>query len=212
MKSTTKVLLLILAIYSVALIAVELMTSQDHVRHYFTDIEGPVRFYAVNTSLSVFLLWATALLFAVCLLCVNNQDGERRLWWFFVSQVAVFAYLGLDDRFKLHESFAWRLGIGDHYVLFVVALAECFFLLALGRREVLTGRSGRLLLAAAVLFGVMIFFDAVAPHDMVLRLTLEDLAKTWANVFFFAFAWHLCCQQIERLKGLGHTHFAETPA
>ena len=46
----------------------------------------------------------------------------------------------------------------------------------------------------------MIFFDACVPHDMVLRLTLEDLAKTWANLCFLTFAWQLCSARIAELK------------
>ena len=44
------------------LVAIELQTSQDYVRQYFTDIRGDVFLYAVNTTLSTFLLAATALL------------------------------------------------------------------------------------------------------------------------------------------------------
>ena len=65
MKNLIWLLFASLGLYSVALIGIELCTSQDYVRHYVSDVEGPVRFYAVNTTLSVFLLWATALLFGV---------------------------------------------------------------------------------------------------------------------------------------------------
>ncbi len=47
----------------------------------------------------------------------------------------------------------------------------------------------------------MLFIDACVRHDMVLRLSLEDLAKTWASLLFFSFAWPLC---VERTRDLKH--------
>ncbi len=79
--------LALLAVYSVVLIGVELNTSQDYVRNFFTDIDGPVPFYAVNTTLSVFFLWATALVFAICVACTHGLPDMDRIHWFFISQV-----------------------------------------------------------------------------------------------------------------------------
>ena len=59
-------LFILLAVYSVVLIVIEWQTSQPYVRQFFTDIKGDVFFYAINTTFSVFLLWATALLFGIC--------------------------------------------------------------------------------------------------------------------------------------------------
>lgn len=207
MRRIWRIALLVLAVYSVVLLATELATSQDFVRNFFTDIEGPVPFYAVNTTLSVFLLWATATIFAVCLVCTEGMPDTRRLQRFFLSQVLVFAFLGLDDRFKAHEYLAWQLGVGDHYVLLSVAAMEVVFLVVLGGRTVLESRAARCLFGASLLFGGMVFFDACVQHDMVLRLSLEDLAKSWASLLFFAFAWLLCTERIEALK-----HAAQQPS
>ena len=185
--------------YSLMLISIECCTSQDYVRHYVADVEGPVRFYAVNTTVSVFLLWATALLFAVCLSCEQRQGRSPRATWFFASQIAVFAFLGLDDRFKAHEYIGWRLGIGDHFVLLAVAAFELVCLLTLGR-EIVFRRGVLIRLAiASAFFAVMLFFDAVVPHDAFLRLSLEDVAKTWATLFFCLFAWEILAQRIGRI-------------
>ena len=189
-----------LAVYSLVLIGVELTTSQDFVRHYFTDIEGPVLFYAVNTTLSVTLLWATALLFLVGVACTTGLPGRSRLCWFFASQAAMFAWLGFDDRFKFHEHVAWRLDIGDHFILLSLAMLEGLLLFLLGRSEILGRGPRRFLLGGVGLFVLMIFFDACVPHDMVLRLSLEDLTKTWANVCFCGFAWQLVRAEIDDLK------------
>ena len=67
MKSLKLYLLTLLVAYTGALLSIEYRFGQDYVRNYFTDIKGPVRFYAVNTTLSAFLLWAIALLFFLCL-------------------------------------------------------------------------------------------------------------------------------------------------
>ena len=183
------------------LIAVELNTSQDFVRNYFTDIEGPVPFYAVNTTISVFLLWSTSLLFIVCYAALEHIPGTTRLRWFCLSQVFIFAFLGFDDRFKVHEGLAWRLGIDDHYILIVTAAMELTFLFWLGGWRILWSPAGSRLSIAALLFVIMIVIDACFPHDMVLRLTLEDLAKTWAALFFALFAWKILDACMYHLRG-----------
>jgi hypothetical protein len=181
----------------VFLMIVELSTSQDFVRHFFTDIEGPVPFFAVNTTLSVFLLWSTALLFLVCFALFGEAVVPLRLRWFYASQVVVFAFLGFDDRFKVHERIGMWFDIGDHYVLAAVAIAQCGFLTILGGRTVLHGAALKCLGLASVLFTVMLVVDAKFPHDLVLRLSLEDLAKTWACLFFLLFAWNHLSGQIQ---------------
>lgn len=190
--------LALLAIYSCVLIGVELTTSQDYVRNYFSDVEGPVPFYAINTTLSVCLLWGTALLFAVCVTCTECRHGTGWLRYFFASQALVFGYLALDDRFKVHERVAFRLGIGDHFILLAVAVFQVLCLLSAW--PTLSARAKRYLLGGASLFVLMLFFDACVPHDMVLRLSIEDLAKTWATVCFFLFGWESVQNCIVRLR------------
>ena len=193
------IIFIVLACYSLTLIVVEWQTSQDYVRHFFTDIEGARPLYAINTTLSVALLWATALMFAVCLACTRDES-DRRLRWFFWSQLFVFGYLGVDDRFKFHETLAVMLDVGDHYVLALVAAFEVACLFWLGRIIVLRRRVAFRLVVASGLFAVMLFVDACLPHDLVLRLSIEDLAKTWAAVFFLLFAWEVFSGQLRELK------------
>lgn len=190
--------LILLAAYTASLLTVELCTSQAYVRHYFTDITGPVPFYAVNTTLSVFLQWGTALLFGVCAAWTSSRRRRRSAHWFCVSQVLVFAYLGADDRFMIHETVGGWLGIGDHYVLAAVAALEVALLITLAR-GVVPRRGWRWLAGAAALFAVMMVFDAKVPHDMTLRLSLEDLAKTWSCLCFLLFAWETLQQRVALL-------------
>ena len=198
MKNFALLLFASLGIYSVALIGIELFTSQDYVRHYVSDVEGPVRFYAVNTTLSVFLLWATALLFGVGLWCAAGANQSLRTRMFLVTQIAVFAWLGLDDRFRIHEYIGEHLGIGDHYVLLLVGFVEIVCLIALGWDIVFQRRVLIWLGAASLFFMVMLVFDAAVPHDALLRLSVEDVAKTWAAMCFCLFAWNVLSQEIQQ--------------
>lgn len=177
----------LLAIYSVVLAGLELRTSQDHVRPYFSDIEGDVMFHAVNTTLSVALLGGAALLLLFAGFSRRGAGEGARA--FLLGQAAMFGLLAFDDRFQLHERLGYRLGIGDHYVMLVWAAAELGLLLLFWRPRHVTRRMTALFGAGAGLFAVMLGFDALVPHDMVLRLSIEDLAKTWGAAMFFAFAW-----------------------
>jgi hypothetical protein len=198
-RNIYKILFVCLAIYSVSLIAVEVCTSQDYVRHYFSDITGPVPFFAINTTLSVFLLWGTALLFGVCIAATPATPAFRSRRLFFLSQVAVFAYLGFDDRFMFHETIGKWFDVADHYILGLVATAQAVLVATLARENI-PQKAWHRLGAAVGLFFVMLFFDAIVPHDMLLRLTVEDVAKTWACVFFFLYAWETLMSCLKQLQ------------
>ena len=185
-------------LYSLALMIVEIRTSQEFVRNFFTDIEGPVPFFAINTTLSVFLLWSTALMFLVCIACGRSGTSSFTSRRFFVTQMILFGYLGADDRFKIHEHLGWWLSVPDHFILITLALIEIFLLVTLGR-HLLTSRVLTFLMLACVFFVVMIAIDAWVPHDLLLRLTLEDLSKTWSALFFFLFSWSIFEQCLDDL-------------
>ncbi len=198
----------LMALYSIVLVAIELETSQDHVRHYFTDIEGPVRLYAINTTLSTFLLWASALIFCVVLLVIRGavstcpppgepeQDRER---WFCVSQIAVFGYLGADDRFLLHEQLSDVVPLHDTLILVAVGMLEVAALALWGDLPRRPRRARLYLVLAAILFLVMAAIDAFAPSELTLRLSLEDLSKVWAALFLFLFSWEILDAHVSEL-------------
>ncbi|MGH7803507.1 MAG: hypothetical protein ACREQJ_04110, partial [Candidatus Binatia bacterium] len=148
----------VLALYSVALIGTEASTSHDFVRQFFADIEGDVPFYAINTTLSVSLQWAAALVFLVSATALGDGSEDRERRRFYWAQAAILAYTGFDDQFLVHEKLTWRLGIGDHWVLVAVAGAEAALLATLGRR-VLPAPAWTQLRAAVVLFVVMMTID-----------------------------------------------------
>ncbi len=189
-----------MAFYSLVLIVIELETSQDHVRHYFTDIEGPIRLFAINTTLSAFLLWATALIFCVVLLVIRGASGKSRERRFCISQIAIFGYLGADDRFLLHEQLSDVVPLHDTLILVLVGVCEAAALLSWGD---LAGRSVRArlwLVLAALLFLAMAAIDAFAPSELVLRLSFEDLSKVWAALFLFLFSWEILEAHVAQLK------------
>jgi len=200
MYSPRKIAISLLAIYSVLLVFVEIWTTQDYVRNYFTDISGPVFFYAVNTSLSVILFFATALMFSICLVMsdkVANQTIEQK---FYISQIFLFVYLGLDDRFLIHDLVLPHIGINGDYVLAVLAVLEGVILLKLG--NVLNkNKSTKTYFFLAVLFGFLMFIaDLLLPSDLVLRLSMEDLCKTWTAFFLLLFAWAHFEKELNQLK------------
>lgn len=199
-------LVLIIALYSLTLLWIEWSTSQEYVRHFFTDIKGPVLFYAINTTLSVFLLWIVALLFGICLLFVNRKQQPRE-FFFCISQIIIFTYLGLDDRFLLHEHLSEWLHHNDAYILLGLGLLELGFLIGLGNVSQRPLKAKIFLGSAAILFAVMIVIDAKLPSRLLFRLSLEDLTKLWADVCLVLFAWEILLEKINRLKSTHESHF-----
>ena len=192
---------LLLAVYSAALIAIELRTSQDHVRHYFTDIEGPVRLYAINTTLTTFLLWSAALIFSIQLLLLERPAGRSVEKAFCVSQILIFAYLGFDDRFVVHERLSEAWGIHDTLILAAIGAVEAACLLLLGAPWSLPRRGVLYLSIAAAAFLVMASIDAFLPGELELRLSFEDLAKVWSAFFLFLFSWEVLKLRIAEIEG-----------
>ncbi len=192
--------LAVMALYSLVLVTIELRTSQDHVRHYFTDIEGPVRLYAINTTLSTFLLWASGLIFCVVLLVIRgvpDKQRERRFCW---SQIAIFGYLGADDRFLLHERLSDIVPLHDTLILVVVGVFEVAALALWGDLPKRSRLARLCVLLAAVLFLAMAVIDAFVPSELTLRLTFEDLSKAWAAWFLFLFSWQILTARVVELQ------------
>ena len=192
----------LVAIYSLAILLIEWHTSQAIVRHLVTDIadpKGQIPFYAINTTLSVFSLWATALFFGVCLVCIDKVKQQRE-YWFYLSQVIMFVYLGFDDRFLIHETVGLWLGRNDAYLILGLGLLEVGLLAKLGDLRQKPVAALYYLFAAAIFFAVMVVIDAKFPSQMLLRLSLEELTKLWAGICLALFAWEILLAQITRLK------------
>ncbi len=199
MKFRYRLLLLGLIIYSVILLVVEWQTSQLFIRNFFTDIEGPVPFYAINTTLSVFTLWSTALLFMISALCVDKEQRPTD-YWFYLSQTILFSFLGFDDRFLIHEMLGKWLHHNDAYIMLGYGFIEIGLLLALGRLRHKPLSALYFLAAGAGFFAIMVVIDALFPSGLQLRLSLEELSKLWGGICLSLFAWELLWQEIQWLK------------
>ena len=190
----------ILAIYCVILISIEIGVSQEYVRNFFTDIKGDVASYAINTSLSVFLLLGTSLIFSIALLSLPVEESNSSKIIFYRSQVILFIYLGLDDRFLIHEYIGHIFKINDALILAGLGLVEIILILGSSNYQQWSRKTRNYLLAGAACFALMIVIDGAFPSEMIPRLSLEDLSKTWANTFIFMFAWNLLAHNIDTLK------------
>lgn len=177
------------------MLMIEARTSQQFVRHYFSDIEGPRPLFAINTTMSCFLLAGGAMLLLFCV-APGRPGLGRRTRAFLWSQAAMLAFLAFDDRFQLHEALAYRIGIGDHFIMAGWAVLEAVLILSLARRADIPVRSALLVAGGCLFFGIMMVFDAIIPHDMIMRLSIEDLAKSWAAALFFAASWCLARYQL----------------
>jgi hypothetical protein len=192
-----------LLLYSVALLWIDFAVSQDQVRGYLSDIvdghDYPLPYFAlfgINTTITVVLLTGISLLFAVCLGTRPPTSGDARLRFFLWSQFLFFLYLACDERLLIHEKAGKLLGVNDALLLGGLGLVELVLLFAAG--DVMKqARSLKQRLAwACVFFAAMVLIDGLLPSLMPGRLAMEDLAKTWAIVFLFLYAWRFCMEWI----------------
>ena len=183
--------IVLLGLYSICIIAIELSSGQPEVRHYLTDIRGPVLLYGLNTSLTTILLILTAYNFWLGWKRNNSKEiygfDDRN---YFLLQSLIFIYLALDERFMIHERAAFVLGIHDAFPLIGVAVVELFVLWKF--QALNPDKPGRrLIYISATLFALMMLIDAFGGSDRVLRLSLEDLTKLWAIFCLFLYSWRV---------------------
>lgn len=193
-------LIAMLFFYSIGLGLIELLLGQGAVRHFFTDITSPknpsVMFYAINTTLTVFLLWATALLFIIR--CVVDSGVLKKERFFFVSQSVIFFVLGVDDRFLIHEQIGQKTGIEDAFILLAIGVMELGFLFTLGRELLRKPAILFPLLFGGGFFFIMVVIDAFVPSRTPLRLSAEDLTKLWACFCLFLYGWNTLILYLKR--------------
>jgi hypothetical protein len=196
-----------LGVYTLAVAAVEFFVSSKCVRYFLTDIisaspdYGHLPLYAVNTTLSVFFLWAGSVLFLMARACLKPAEHGGKEEIFLASQMIMFFYLGFDDRFMLHEGLSDTVGLKDWLFFGVLGGLEAVFLLRYGK---IFSRSRKALIdivLAGFFFSIMFAVDIVTPYNMKMHLSIEDLSKLWSAVFLFKFAWDTCAEKIEKLKG-----------
>ena len=199
-KSTMKLskiiltILIVLSVYSMALVISEMAVSRDFARYFFTDIINPplfdsaitinsdfskgffIRFFGVNTTLCMLLLWSSGLLFA-CLFFISNL---KKVKTFALIQMLIFWYLALDERFMIHEFLGIVVKINDAFILLTIGIVELIVLWRWRNVWRKAKYSGTLLSFAAFFFFIMVLIDAFIHSHSLPRLAAEDLSKTWA--------------------------------
>lgn len=193
------VLFLALAVYSVGMLAIEVVYGQEVSRAFFSDIicgtDYPIpkkQWFGINTSVCVILLFGSALLYALCLAvkqAASSAAAPGQVRFQFV-QLLLFLYLAADDRLKLHETLGARIGMEDAFILFGIGAVHVITLFLFGRIQ----RQRRSLqlyqMSAGGFFVLMVIIDAFFPKEMCGRLALEDLSKLWAVFLLFLYAWN----------------------
>jgi hypothetical protein len=163
--------------------------GQDYVRHYLTDLKGPVLFYGVQTAITTVLMVLISYNFILTYFFAKNiptQPNNFRL--FFLSQALVFLYLAIDERFMIHERIAYVLNIHDAIPLLSVAIYQLLvFLYYKDYCKTLIYWNSPIVLGS-ICFAIMISIDAFASSNAVLRLSFEDLFKLWGIFFFFRYS------------------------
>ncbi|MEM7207195.1 MAG: hypothetical protein AAF434_05190 [Pseudomonadota bacterium] len=187
---------ILLGAYSLVLLSVQYRLGETGARPYFSDIPNSPFLFGINTTLSCLLLIGCALLFSVTLKAVTDQPQR----WFCLIQIAVFLYMGIDDRFMLHERVGYITGRNDAWILVFVAGIEGLALLFLGKFFQMERRIQLYLLAGATCFFFMIVIDVYGHRaGMPLRLALEDLMKSWSALFFFLYSYaYMDCYVFQR--------------
>lgn len=199
MKRIGIIICALLGVYSVALLFIDLYSGQELVRGYFSDIVAGVdhplpyrAFYGINTSLTVVLLSGIALLFLVCVAAGRNSGSQQGRLWFQWSQILFFIYLAFDERLLIHEKMGSLLGVEDALLIGGLGVVELVLLFWIGDVLRQPWKVKGWLLPAAGCFALMVCIDGFFPTEMRGRLASEDLSKTWAVAFLWAYAWKYC--------------------
>lgn len=190
---------LALVFYSLLIIVLELRFGQSYVRNYLTDIKGPVFFFAINTTITTFLLWLIAFIYLLNSNALRKIDHDNRRVYYCQLQTLLFIYLGFDERFLLHEKIGGFLKINDALLLSFIALVELFILVKIGRVWKYEFKCLKYLFLAGIFFAIMILIDGLLPSKLLLRLSLEDLFKFWAIYFLFMFSYREYNNELEKL-------------
>jgi hypothetical protein len=203
----------LLVLYCAVLVGVELQQGPAVARTYLQDEPGPVRFAHVNTTVSVGLLWATALLFAVCARVRSRgparRGGSERALLIFLS--AFFVVLGIEERFRLCPLLAEALATREVNVLLALAGLGAAAFAVLGWRVEHTARELGLLALGGTLGGFALFGDVFLHAGDFLRHSAEDLPKIWAEVLFLTYAWGRLTSALDEATLLGPLAAAPKP-
>jgi len=202
-KCFVDVALILLCVYTVAMIAIELRLGKEHVRGYFEDIVAGRDYplihkvmYGINTSIDVALLAAISVLFLVCVSVSRYASKVSSRLWFECSEVLFFLFAACDERFMIHEKLGNVTSVDNSVYVVLLGVVELLLLYYPGRVLQQPWRLKAWLIPVTVCVGISIGLDAAFPTKASEMLTIEDLAKTWAMVFMLIYAWQYCMDAI----------------
>jgi hypothetical protein len=186
-KISFRIGIFLLIIYSIFIIANELLFGQQHVREYLTDIKGDVILFGINTTLTTLFLVLIAYNFFLC--AINYKKSENSFLLFFILQTSIFLYLAIDERFMIHERIGGYLRLNDAYLLASIGLFELIILYHFKELNWQKTVKSYALYLGGMFFGIMVLIDAFGAKYAELRLSFEDLSKTWAIFFLFIYSF-----------------------
>ena len=199
----------LLIIYSITLTATEIFSANDLASGLFSSIsktDGPTiweHFYAVNTTISVFLYWSVALIFAICMLFGEQEQGLTRERYFYLTQVLIFTLLGISYRFMLHKMLAAWLQFDPGWL--IIALVFLEFILVVNYVSFYQSQDIRLLYPAFGFWLLTATLETLGLAKFTGHLSLANLSRTWSGIFFFCFAWRILYSKIVVMKSHSHS-------
>lgn len=186
---TFKIGIFILLLYSIIIFGLELISGQQYVREYLDDIKGEVIFYGINTTINTILLTIISYTFILCKVnYMQLNKGKKSFLPFLVLQFTVFLYLAIDERFIVHERIGYILGIADEYLLVLIGVFELIILYKWNELNWTNNLKSYALYFGGLFFGIMILIDYFGGQNTIMRLSLEEISKTWAIFFLFIYS------------------------
>jgi len=192
-----------LGLYSVGFLLFEYASFHGVPPTDVSHLPNPFPLYVVNATLSVFLMLGTALLFMVSLV-VDELRAERRALStggkFYISQIVIFALLGLDEQFRPYDALRAWVNIEQSIVLLVVGAAECVLIARLGEMRARGTQVRRNLYLAAAIFVAIVGTAFGIPERVQQYFALAGLAMTWFALFSFLVAWEILREELAALR------------
>ncbi|MFO8129536.1 MAG: hypothetical protein R6T99_06505 [Bacteroidales bacterium] len=192
----------LLILYTLGILVLSVINFDGWVIPLYREIRGPSYFFALNTTLTMFFLWGSALLFIVNAMVESMLQNRTRKIVFYVSQAIIFFYMGFDDRFILHEKIGAVLSIDDAFVIIIFGIIEMLILVFYEKIQKQPLSRWKYLLMAGIGFAIMAIADIkFIPLEAygINRTLLEDIPKTWAAFFLMLYPVDILLNRIRKL-------------
>lgn len=192
--------LVLVSAYCLTLLLTEYFTSTEYAQNFFTEIEGPVMFYGLNTTFTSFFLLATSLIFVLALVMERHQDYTPEYTKFFFSQFLIFLYIGLTDRFCFHQIFAFETPFVEALTYSIIFGVFLLTYLTWGLNFLKHPKISTNLFLSLLFFLFTAILDSLHLKQIPLATSLTGITKALSCIFIFLFAWDIVLLQIQQLK------------